>query len=159
MPLGRKHTLTNKQWLDTVANIKTIISAIELKKYEDAAIADIVAKAKNKKVAYAYSGGKDSIVLASLCQKAGIADCLMGISNLEFAPFMDWVDRHKPAGLEIINTGQDMAWLAKNQDIIFPDATGLAKWCREIHLKAQTQYFKKHNLDMLILGRRRATWS
>jgi 3'-phosphoadenosine 5'-phosphosulfate sulfotransferase (PAPS reductase)/FAD synthetase len=154
--LGKKNTLTNEQWLEAVANIKNLVSLDELKKLEKKTIADIKAAVKGKKAAYAWSGGKDSLVLAALCEKAKVADCVLGRCNLEFQPFMEWIDENKPAGLEIINTGLDMEWLVKNQNLIFPDAAGLAAWCQAIHLKAQTQYYRKHNLDALILGRRKA---
>jgi len=154
--LGRKSTLTNEQWLTAVANIKSIVSADEINQLEKDTISEIKTKAEGKKAAYAWSGGKDSIVLSALCEKAGIADCVMGVCNLEFAEFTTWVEQNKPTGLEIINTGLNMDWLEKNQDLIFPDAAGLARWCREIHIKAQTMYFKKHKLDVLLQGRRKA---
>jgi len=154
--LGRKQSLSNEDWLNTTANIESLVTFEEISAVEQQAVADILAQAKGKKVAYAWSGGKDSIVLGALCEQAGITDCVLGISNLEFPAFLDWVDKNKPAGLEIMNTGIDMEWLAKNQHLIFPDAPGLARWCEEIHIKVQTLYFRQQNLDMLLLGRRKA---
>lgn len=154
--LGRKHTLTNGQWLEAVVNIKSIVSHNDIIELEKETIAHIKTITKGKKSSYAWSGGKDSIVLATLCEKAKITDCVLGRCNLEFQSFMDWIEANKPAGLEIINTGLDMDWLIKNQNLIFPDAAGLTKWCKAIHLKAQYQYFKARKLDILILGRRKA---
>jgi len=154
--LGRKQSISNEQWIKAMGDIKNIVTEAEIKNLEKQTITDIKAKTKNKKSAYAWSAGKDSIVLGALCEKAGITACVMGVCNLEFADFMAWVDQNKPSGLQIINTGLDMDWLEKNQDLIFPDAAGLARWCREIHIKAQTIYFKEHKLDVLLQGRRKA---
>ena len=154
--LGRKQSITNEQWLETMANIKNLVPADEVKKFEKAAMADIKVKTKGKKAAYAYSGGKDSIVLSAICEKAGVSACMMGVSNLEYPAFMTWVEENKPAQLEIINTGHDMAWLAKHQNMLFPDSKKAARWFSIIQHNAQTQYFKKHSLEMLIVGRRKA---
>lgn len=106
---------------------------------------------------YGWSGGKDSIVLGELCERAGIHDCVLVVCDLEYKAFVDWVNEHKPKGLEIINTHQDMEWLVKHPDMLFPQSsTNAAKWFHIVQHKGQTEYFKKHKLDMILLGRRRA---
>ena len=154
--LGRKQSISNEQWLEAMANIKDTVAADEVKKFEKQAIADIRAKAKGKKVTYAYSGGKDSIVLSAICEKASVTSCMMGVTNLEYPIFTAWVEENKPAQLEIINTGQDMAWLAQHQDMLFPNSKKAARWFSIVQHQAQTQYYKKHSLEMLIVGRRKA---
>ena len=154
--LGRKQRLTNTDWLAAVANIKNLVNEEDIKKAEKAAIADIKAKTKGKKTAYAYSGGKDSIVLSVLCQKAGVADCMIGRSELEYPAFIAWINENKPPNLETINTGQDMAWLARNQDMLFPNSQKAARWFSIVQHRAQTKYYKAKSLDMLIVGRRKA---
>lgn len=154
--LGRKHSITNEKWLETAANIKDIISENELKQYEADTVEDILMKTKGKKAAYAYSGGKDSIVLSGICEKAGINFCMMGTTELEYPAFIDWINQNKPKNLEIINTGQDIQWLVKNQNMLFPDSKKAARWFNIVQHKAQTLYFKTNDLDILITGRRKA---
>lgn len=154
--LGRKQRLTNEQWLATMAVIKNLVSADEAKEAERQVIADIQTKTKNKKAAYAYSGGKDSIVLSSICQKAGVVDCMMGITKLEYPAFLDWINENKPPNLKIINTGQDMAWLVKHPQMLFPDSKRAARWFSIVQHRAQTEYFKTNKLDILMVGRRKA---
>ena len=61
--LGRKQNISNAQWLDAVKDIENIISKKELDKRIKSTVADIKKKTKGKKCAFAWSGGKDSLVL------------------------------------------------------------------------------------------------
>lgn len=119
-------------------------------------VKDIKKKTKGKKAAYAWSGGKDSLVLGEICQWAGITPCVLVISNLEYKAFTEWVEEHKPPELSVINTGQDMKWLAAHPNMLFPqDSKFAAQWFQIVQHRGQTKYYKEHDLDMLLLGRRR----
>ena len=156
-PLRRKQSMTNDAWIEVVNNIGSIISKAELDQAVAGILAEIQKTAKGKKTAFSWSAGKDSIVLSHLCEQAGIKDCVIAVCNLEYPAFLSWIMENKPEACEVINTGQDMAWLSKHPDMVFPqDNTRWARWFSIVQHRAQTQYFKKHNLDMLLLGRRRA---
>lgn len=155
--LGRKQSIKNEAWLEALANIEAAISQEELDKLAVATVEDIKAKTKGKNVACAWSAGKDSIVLGELCEMAGVTASMIGVCNLEYPAFMEWVEAHKPKGCEIVNTGQDLAWLSKHPEMLFPqDAATAARWFSIVQHRAQREYFKAHNLDLIILGRRRA---
>ena len=70
--------------------------------------------------------GKIPLVLERVCEMAGIHDCLMAVCDLEYPAFMEWVESHKPEKLEIINTGQNMDWLLKHQNMLFPQKSNVA---------------------------------
>lgn len=155
--LGRKQSIKNEDWLKAVSDIEELVSKEEL----DELIADTVDEIKlqtaGKKAAYAWSGGKDSLVLGELCRTAGITACMLAICDLEYPMFIAWVEEHKPEKLEIINTGQNMEWLLKHPEMLFPtDCKAAARWFSIVQHKAQAQYYKAHELDVLMLGRRRA---
>lgn len=155
--LGRKQNIKNEDWLEAIANIESTVSKKELDSITDKTVKDIKAKVKNKKSAYAWSAGKDSIVLGHICEKAGINDCMIGVCNLEYPAFMKWIQDNKPSGCEIINTGQDLDWLTRHPDMLFPlDSKAAGQWFHIVQHAAQAQYFKKHSLNTIILGRRRA---
>jgi len=154
--LKRKQAVANNNWVAAFANIKNTVSEAEIKALTKQTIADIKSKTKGKKTAYAWSAGKDSIVLGAICEKAGITDCMIGICNLEYPAFLAWVEANKPAALEIINTGQDMAWLVKHPELLFPGATGASRWFSIVQHRAQSKYFVERKLDVLLLGRRKA---
>ena len=166
--LGKKQSISNDDWLAAFPLIKNIVPEHEIIKLEADTIKDIKEKTAGKKAAYGWSGGKDSIVLGALCRKAGIHDCLLAVCNLEYPVFMDWLIANQPEGLEIINTGQDMEWLIAHPEMLFPDAgksdpdrrrkaAALTnKWFAIVQHRAQTKYFVERNLDVLVIGRRKA---
>lgn len=78
---------------------------------------------KGKKASYAWSGGKDSLVLGEICRRAGISSCVLVISNLEYKAFTQWVEDNKPPELSIINTGQDIKWLVTHIEQFGHDET------------------------------------
>lgn len=157
MSLGRKQSITNDAWLEAVATAGKAISRGELDDLVSVTIEDVRAAVDGKKAAYAWSAGKDSIVLGHICEAAGVADCMIGMCDLEYPAFAAWVEAHKPAGCEVINTHQDLGWLAKHEEMLFPqDSATAGRWFSIVQHRAQREYFKVHGLDVIILGRRRA---
>ena len=157
MRLGRKQNIKNDAWLEAVANIEATVSRAELDALVEITVADIREKTSGKAAAYAWSAGKDSIVLGKLCEMAGVTSSMIGVCNLEYPAFMAWVEENKPEGCEVINTGQDLEWLSNHPEMLFPqNSTTAAKWFSIVQHKAQREYFKAHDLDIIILGRRRA---
>lgn len=155
--LKMKQRTDNQTWLETMKNIESIVDRPALDDLVNKTVAEIKAKTDGKKCAFAYSAGKDSIVLAKICEMAGITDSLMGVCDLEYPAFINWAKKNKPKGCEIINTGQDIEWLAKHLSVLFPQNSSLAaRWFSMVQHTAQRKYFKEHDLDILLLGRRKA---
>ena len=155
--LGRKQSVKNEDWLKAVEDIENLISKEELDEMVNAAVEDIRQETAGKKVAYAWSGGKDSLVLAEICRMAGVTDCMLAVCDLEYPAFMNWIEANKPDGLEIINTGQNLEWIGKHPEMLFPrDSQTAARWFSIVQHRAQAKYYKAHDLDMILLGRRRA---
>lgn len=155
--LGRKQSIKNEAWIEAMQSIESAVSRSEIDELAAQTVEDIKAKTTGKNAAYAWSGGKDSIVLGKLCELAGVKDCMIGVCDLEYPAFMDWITKHKPRKCEVINTGQNMEWLAQHPEMLFPqDSQTAARWFSIVQHHAQREYFKAHDLDMIILGRRRA---
>ena len=109
-----------------------------------------------RKIAYAWSGGKDAQVLRGIMELVGIRKCVLVICELEYPAFMQWVTENMPIELEIINLGYDLPWLKKHEHMLFPqDAAMASKWFKIVQQKGLKIYFKKHDLDVLVLGRRK----
>lgn len=155
--LGKKQKIKNSDWLSAVKNIENIVIKQELETLISKTIDDILRQTKDKKSAFAWSAGKDSLVLEHICYEAGIKDCVLVRCDLEYKEFLQWVSEHKPENLKIINTGQDIKWLATHQDMLFPqDSKTAAQWFHIVQHRGQAKYYKENNLDILLLGRRRA---
>ena len=155
--LGKKQSIKNKDWINAIGQIEELVSKDELDGHIEATVKEIQQVTDGKKAAYAWSGGKDSLVLGEICRLAGITDCMMGVCNLEYPEFMQWVEDNGPEGLEIINTGQDLKWLSEHPEMLFPQKSQIAaRWFSIVQHRAQAKYYREHSLDMLLLGRRRA---
>ena len=155
--LGRKQRIENSEWIEAFTKIEQIVSRKDLDRLVDKTVKEIKKKTKDKKAAYAWSGGKDSLVLEKVSQMAGIQSCVLVICNLEYQAFIEWVDANKPPELEIINTGQDMEWLAAHPQMLFPqESKTAAQWFHIVQHRGQAKYYKDHELDIMLLGRRRA---
>jgi len=155
--LGKKQHTDNAAWFEAMKNIEEQVSRDEMEELAQRTLAAMQEQTAEKRAAYAWSGGKDSIVLGHLCERIGITDCMLGVCNLEYPAFMRWVEENKPSSCEVINTGQDVRWLAQHEEMLFPANSAIAsRWFAIVQHRAQRQYYKNHKLDILILGRRRA---
>ncbi len=82
---------------------------------------------------------------------------MIGICNLEYPKFLNWIKDNKPKNCKVINTGQDIIWLSKNQNMLFPKKSDTAsKWFSIVQHRAQRKYVEENNIKILILGRRKA---
>ena len=77
--LGRKQRIKNSEWIEAFEKIDQIVSRKDLDQIVDQTVKEIKRKTKGKKAAYAWSGGKDSLALADICQRAGITQCVLVI--------------------------------------------------------------------------------
>ncbi len=71
--LGRKQRIKNSDWINAFDKIERLVSKKELDQLVEKTVKEIKKKTKGKKAAYAWNGGKDSLVLGAICQRAGIA--------------------------------------------------------------------------------------
>lgn len=153
--LGRKQTSRNEDWLWAVDHIEELISPREVKQYEADTLTEMRESVAGKRVAYAYSGGKDSIVLADLCEKVGITTGYFAYCELDYPEFVRWVKLNKPAGVEMMHTGISYGWLKRHQNLIFAEGQLGQRW----HLISQrgpfTSMFFDNHLDLLLVGHRR----
>lgn len=153
--LGRKQSSSNSAWLAAVADIEHLISREEVDQFADKAIGHIRKATVGKKVAYGWSGGKDSIVLGKLCESAGVTNCFFGHCDLEFTAFLSWALSHLPEGCRIINTGISLNWLSKHQDMLFADdSKRLNLWYSMVQRRAFSDYYASEKPDLIIVGHR-----
>jgi len=155
--IPRKQNTDQAMWLESLAKIDAEYPTAQFEALLAKTVKQIKKVCGKKKVALAWSGGKDSLVLQKVCEQVGIDKSVLVISNLEYPSFLTWVAEYRPAGLEIINTGQDILWLEKNQKMLFPKEAAIAsRWFHIVQHRGQSQYFKENNLKLLLLGRRKA---
>ena len=119
--LGRKSTSKNSDWLKALANIQSLVSEQEVDDAVNNAVDDIKTVCAGKEVAYGWSGGKDSMVLRYICEKAGIKKSFLGLSELDFPEFRQWCLQNAPAGCTIIETPRTYQFLKEHPNCLFPN--------------------------------------
>lgn len=155
--LRSKYHNTQEDWVKVYKNISSYISREEVEEKINKTIEKIKEVIKDKNVAYAWSGGKDSLVLQIIMEKMGINKGIAAISKeLEYPSFLKFFYEHLPVGMEVRDMPVEFEYLRKHPELIFPvGSINSDKWDKMIHLKAQNNYVKENNIDILIMGRRK----
>jgi 3'-phosphoadenosine 5'-phosphosulfate sulfotransferase (PAPS reductase)/FAD synthetase len=155
--LGRKQHIDNADWHKAIADIERTVSRSQLDSLVDRTVEQIRNTTHGRNAAFAWSGGKDSLVLEHVCYIADVRECVLVISELEYRAFLQWVTDNMPPLLEVVSTGQDIEWLTRNPAMLFPqDSATAGKWFHIVQHRGQAEYYKKRNLNALILGRRKS---
>lgn len=109
------------------------------------------------RVAFAWSGGKDSLALEIVCREAGIKECVFVITDLEWPEFLQWATDNMPDGCSVVHRPEiNLPWLADHPDMLFPpDAQASGKWFANVQHVGQRSYYLAAELDLILMGRRR----
>lgn len=155
--LGRKQNLTpemESRWWSVINNIEDYVSQDELAEWEEKTKRRIREVTSGKKVGYAWSGGKDSLVLSSLCTELGItkSECL--VTDLEYPAWKDWLEKHRPAGCEISYVGFGLDFLAENPELIFANGRTKQRWNKLVQRSHFLSFMRDNGLDVLCIGHR-----
>lgn len=152
----KKQSMTHEDFLELRRRSVIDISKSYIDDKVDLSVEKILKETKNKKVAYSWSGGKDSIALQYVCEKANINECFIVICNYEYPMFLKWVTENMPPLLEVVYIDLGNDYLDKNKEMLFPKNSTIAgKWFKNVQHRGQHIYYKKYNLDMIVLGRRK----
>lgn len=101
--IPRKQVAKNEHFAKAWQNIEQLVSRDEAQALVASTVNDIKLKTAGKTVAYAWSGGKDSLALQYVCEQAGIHRCVFCTSKaLEYPAFLQWVYQYHPVGMTTI---------------------------------------------------------
>ena len=144
-----------QKWWNVVNHIEEYVSRAEVEIATAEALDRIKTVSAGKNAAYAWSGGKDSLVIADLSQKAGLAKSYCIVTELEYPEYLKFMQEKKPPNCEIINAGFNLDYLARHPEMIFPKGKLFQRWYNQVQHKTHARYMQKNNLDVVILGRRK----
>lgn len=157
MKLGRKQSMKaedEQKWWDVINHIEEYVSRAEVEIAKAEVIDRIKTLTLNRKSAFMWSGGKDSLVIADLCKKAGLTKSYCIVTGLEYPQWLNFMLDNKPPNCEIFDAGYDLDFIANHSELLFAEGKLGQYW----NLNVRQKYFKKciqeNNLNVLILGHR-----
>jgi len=152
----RKHNHTEAQFRRKMDEATSRVGFDEIKKLKEKTVKEMAEFLGDKKGAFGWSGGKDSVVLADLCGELNLPS-MIGISEeLEFTPFEEYIQANKPPNCSVYrNDFQTWEWLKENEDKIFvPDTKSANWWAQTTQRDLQDRYAEENDIDVLFYGRR-----
>jgi hypothetical protein len=157
MILGLKQRASHAVFEHALSKIEELVPRPLYDQLVERTVKEIQDTVGKREAAYGWSGGKDSIALRAVCERAGIYKCVFGMTDhLEYPAFLRWVTDNMPPELTIIKNGWDLRWLAAHPEMLFPASSTIAgKWFKGVQHVAQEKYYAMKNLSILLLGRRR----
>lgn len=158
----KKQKSVNEDWLKLYDECLEIISPERTEELtEQAVLAAWEIEEKNRGViAYGWSGGKDSVVLASLLHKAGLSDlpCFVSIHNNEYPAMERWMRQNAPATAEFVPCKKfSLAFINENPEYLFPPREFVKvryEYSREWRPQ-EKEFCQKHGYKAVFAGRRR----
>lgn len=154
--LGRKRSIPDQRvWLAAMATARDHWPDRKLDDLIDRTLTDIINVTTGKRCGYGWSGGKDAQALRYLMDLAGIKESVLATTDLGFPAMARWLKMNAPDGLESINTGQNLAWLADNPECLFPSSKVAGRLMGSTNQLGQDIAYRRNGWDLLITGRRR----
>ena len=152
--IGSKHRTTNGQWLDAITHIESLVTPEEVETFAEIATECIRSASLSRHAAFAWSGGKDSIVLADLCEKAGVHEGYFAYCDLDYPAFIRWCEANKPEGVKMMHTGYGLDLLVEHPELIFARGMIGQRWHQISQRRPFTRMFFDNDLDVLLVGHR-----
>lgn len=155
---NKKHSIPEDKWRQ----------AYYFPKVSRAHIEDITIKAINracfiadkyKRIGFAWSGGKDSLVFYDVLLRSGVeiyGGVFVEYYN-EYPAFMKWVSKNKPYGLQVVGpVGYSLDFLQIHGRFLFPEFTDTEAITSvyKFRWKEQAEFCFKHTIDLMVTGRR-----
>ncbi len=148
--LKRKSTARHEDFVQVWNHIEDYVTESEVDDLIDQAVAEVQQVTAGKRVGYAWSGGKDSLALQVVMERAGINRGLMGcMPSFEFPEFMAWLETNTPKYLTWMPQYRyDLKWLAANAFYLFPANSTLGYWWTQNGTHwSQRVYYEREGLD------------
>lgn len=155
--MGSKHSATNADFVRTWEQCLELVPVARTEALIEHAVAEVRHYAAGRRVAYGWSGGKDSQALRVVAERAGVFACVLSFCALEWPAMERWV-RGPAAPSELVierKAEVDVAFLARRPELLFPaDGKVGYFYSSKITHWGQQKYYAEHGLDLMLYGRR-----
>lgn len=152
--LGPKIKTSFEQFYDVWQHIEDYVSLDECIAKVEEAVEYTRKMAVGKRCGYGWSGGKDSIALQVVMERAGIHHSVMCTCPEESPIFLQWILDNKPKECYIYSDETiTKEFLLAHTDRFFQQNSP-AWWYKYVPWNGLRDLQKRYNLDVLFLGRR-----
>lgn len=165
LPRGIWTRIPESDWKRAWLNAPVIFSHSYAEYIVDVAV-NLVRRAasKYKKLAWGWSGGKDSLALEIIMERADIDATpvvIRGRDEFQLAQVLDWHHKNIPEGSILIHHEIDFPMLKRKPELLFPEARYVPFWVDMSFRKNWPKVCHKHGFDGIIVGHRTAdgNWS
>ena len=141
-------------WWKIINNIDHYVSRTSVEGATQIVRQKILSITQGKRAAYSWSGGKDSLVIADICQSIGITKCQCIITDVEYPKWESYMRLNAPPVCKMVEVGFGLSYLREHPEMNFPRGKTFQKWYQMVQRNNFTAYMKDENLDVLILGHR-----
>lgn len=157
--LKDKTHATSEEWAYCFEHIEEFISKEDVIKAYNSTLDFIRQTIKGHNVAFGWSGGKESIVLADLMRDTSVHRSVLALNScLCYSSFTKWCLEHKPKDCEVFDSYQTLNFRVMRQlgiEAFSDDLKQYHKFTEMTDHKAYPYFCKKNGITMFILGRRK----
>jgi hypothetical protein len=154
-----KRVETDAHFRDVARHIEQYVARDEIDARVATTLARLQGVVRGRRAAFAWSGGKDSQVILWLCHQVGVTQGVLGLAQpeLEYPAVEAWLAEHRPDGVEVYRSAQDLRWLGDHPHLLFPKRAAVHyEWWKLGHWAAQQWFAREYAPEVFIFGRRTA---
>ena len=155
--LGRKQSMKPEDealWWRVIDNIENYVTKREVDDAAVEALDRIKTMTSGKNAAFAWSGGKDSLVIADLCKKLNITRCRCFYTDVEYPAWQKYLEENKPTCCEMIKIPIDLNYLAKHEKIVLNEVRINQVWNKRIRQEPLLKWLHNSDVNVILLGHR-----
>lgn len=153
--LGRKTSNKHEDWLKAWDDAKKAMDVERSEKLIKTALSRLPDNLDN--CVYGWSGGKDTLALEIIINRAGECRCCHGTigKQWEYPSFNKYVKKHMPDNCVVYDFAITDEWLMKHPKLIFPEThKEVVRWYEICNQAAFYGYGKDTNAEHILLGHR-----
>ena len=157
MPLKNKKHNSQADWIAAWNYAKQFAETTEGKLKAEKLIDTAISRLPKSKCVYGWSGGKDTLALQLICERAGITDCCLGTIGFqwEYPSFVEYVNKNKPENLVIKDFGVTAEWLNTHPQYVFPtNSKDNYFWYKDCNQRSYFEFAKEYDTNYIVLGHR-----
>lgn len=158
--LKNKASAQSPDWAFAFEHIEQFISKEEVESLFNQTIDFVKRSVQGKRAGFGWSGGKESIVLADIMEQSGVdISCFVYNSEMNYKSFCQWAKDNMPHGCVVYDRAREFNFAKMAQyrmEAFSENNSDYDRFMTLGHRRGFSEFCESHNLDMFIMGTRKA---